>query len=53
MTNYNKKINNTEDLESVGVLMSPEAARVVAERLQDCAYRAEAKGRTNNDKETF
>ena len=43
----------TEDLESVGILMTPEAARVIAERLQDCAYKAEKAQRTNEDKETF
>ena len=44
---------STEDLESVGILMSPEAARAVAERLQDCAYRAQTKNRAKNDKEDF
>lgn len=43
----------TEDLESVGILMSPEAARAVAERLNECAYRAETKNRAKNDKEDF
>lgn len=45
--------DTTEDLESVGILMSPEAARAVADRLQECAYRAETKNRAANDKETF
>jgi hypothetical protein len=32
---------SVEALETVGVLMTPEAARHIAERLQQCAYLAE------------
>ena len=35
-----------EALESVGVLMTPEAARVISERLQQCAYLAEKASHT-------
>lgn len=44
---------NTEALESVGVLMSPEAARVIAERLRDCAYRAESASAPEDNKVLF
>ncbi len=35
-----------EALESVGVLMTPEAARHIAERLQQCAYLADKASHT-------
>lgn len=31
-----------EEIDSVGVIMTADAARAIAERLQDCAYRIES-----------
>lgn len=38
---YEDDEGTIEALECVGVLMTPEAARVISERLQQCAYLAE------------